>query len=53
MTVDTDQKTQEKFKAAAKIMCQLKQRDHPNKGNDDMAIPDVDEVLHMSSYPIL
>ena len=53
MTVDTDKNPQEKVKAAAKIMCQLKQRDHLNKGNDDMAIPDVEEVLHMSSYPML
>ena len=36
MTVDTDQKHQEKVEAPANIICQLKQRDPINKGHDDI-----------------
>ena len=53
MTVDTDQKYQENFEAAAKILCQLKQIDQLNKGNYDMDILDVEEVAHVSSYHLL
>ena len=53
MTVDTDQKDQEKVESAANMLCQLKQRDHLNKWNYDMAIPYVKEVLCVSSYPLL
>ena len=53
MTVDTDQKYQEKFEAAANMIYQMKQRDQLNKGHGDMPIPDVEEVLNVSSYPLL
>ena len=53
MTVDIDQKYQEKVEAAAKMLCQLKQRYQLNKGHNEMAIPAVEEVLHVSSYPLL
>ena len=53
MTVDTGQKYQEKFEAASKMLCQLKQIDRLNKWNDYMDIPAVEEVLHVSSYPLL
>ena len=53
MTVDNDQKYQEKFEAAAKMLFQLKQIDHLNKVHGDMAIPSVEKVLHVSSYPLL
>ena len=53
MTVDTDQKYQEKVEAAANIIFQLKQRDHPNKGHGEMDIPGVEEVTRVSSYPLL
>ena len=33
-TVDIDQQYQEKVEAAANMLCQLKQRDQPNKGHD-------------------
>ena len=53
MTVDIDQKYQEKFEASANMICQLKQIYHINKMNKYMAIPDVEEVSHVSSYPLL
>ena len=53
MTVDTDQKYQEKVEAAANMICQPKQRYHLNKRNKKMAIPDVEECFHVSSYPML
>ena len=53
MTVDTDQKYQEKVEAAANILCQPKQIYHINKGHDEVAIPSVEEFYHVSSYPLL
>ena len=53
MTVDTDQKYQENVEASANIIFQLKQRDHINKGNENMAMSAVEEVFHVSSYPLL
>ena len=53
MTVDTDQKYQENFKAADNVPCRLKQRDPLDKGHDEMAIPAVAGVSHVSSYPLL
>ena len=35
------------------MLCQLKQIDQLNKGRDQMAITAVEEVLHMSSYPLI
>ena len=35
------------------MLFQLKQRDKVNIGHVDMAIPAVEEVLHMSIYPLL
>ena len=45
MTVDTDKKYQENFEAAAKMICQLKQIYHHNKGHDEMDTPDMEEVF--------
>ena len=53
MTVDTDQKYQEKVEAAANIIFQLKQIYQLKKGHYDMDIPSVEEVLNVSSYPML
>ena len=53
MTLDTYQKYQEKVEAAANMLIQLKQIDHLNKGHDKMDIPSVEEVPHVSSYPLL
>ena len=53
MTVDTDQKYQENVEAASNMLCQLKQIYQLNKGHEEMAIPDLEEVLHVSSYPLL
>ena len=53
INVDTDQKYQEKVEVDANIICQLKQRYQLNKGHDDMAIPDAEDFLHISSYPLL
>ena len=53
ITVDTDQKYQEEVGAAAKILCQLKQRYQLNKGHAYIAIPYVEEVLHVSSQPLI
>ena len=53
MTVDTNQQYQEKVESAANMLCQLKQRDQPNKGHDEMSIPAVEEVVRVSSYPLL
>ena len=33
--------------------CQLKQRDQLNKGHEMMDTPALEEVLHVSSYPLL
>ena len=52
-TVDIDQQYQEKVEAAANMLCQMKQRDHTNKGHDEMDIPAVEEVLNVSSYPLI
>ena len=49
MTVDTDKKYEEKVEAAAKMLCQLKQIYHLNKGHDEMDIPEAKEVFHVSS----
>ena len=61
MTVEIYQQYQETVEAAANIICQLKQRDDQmdiyiiifrlKKGNDNLAIPAVYEVSHVSSYP--
>ena len=53
MTVDRDQKHQEIFKAAAIMLCQLKQRYKLNKRHDKMDRPAPIEVLHVSIYPML
>ena len=53
MTVDTDQKYQEKFEADYNMLFQMKQMDNLNKGHDNMYIPAVEEVPHVSSYPLL
>ena len=53
MNVDTDQKYQEKLEAAANRLCQTKQRDQINKGHRNVDIPSVEEVLHVSSFPLL
>ena len=53
MTVDTDQKHQERFEASTNTLYQLKQRDQPNKGHGDMDISDVEVVFHVSIYPLL
>ena len=53
MTVDTDQKHQEKIEAASNMICQLKQIYQLNKGHAKMYILSVEEVLHVSSYPML
>ena len=42
MTVNTDQKYQEKGEAAGNILYQMKQRDQLNKGYDKVPISDVD-----------
>ena len=41
MTVDTDQKHQESFEAAANMLCQMKQRYELNKGHGKMDISDM------------
>ena len=48
MALDTDQKYQLKVEAAANMICRLKQIDKVNKKHEDMAIPYVEEVLHVS-----
>ena len=53
MTVDTDQKYQEKVEASSNMNCQLKQRYQINKGHDNMYIPDVEEFSRVSSYSLL
>ena len=53
MTVDTDQKYPKNVEADANMLLLMKQRDQFNKGHDDMAIPDVEEVSHVSIYPLL
>ena len=53
ITVDTDQKYQENVEADANMLLLLKQRDHINKGHADMDIPAVEEVSHVSIYPLL
>ena len=53
MTLDTYQKYQEKVEAAANMLIQQKQIDRLNKGHDKMDIPSVEEVSHVSSYPLL
>ena len=53
MTVDTDQKYQEKVEAAANMLCRLKQIYQLNKVHDYMAIPEVEEVSHVSRCPLL
>ena len=53
MTVNTDQKYQETVEAAANMLFQLKQMDQLNIGHNNMAIPDVEEVSHVSGYPLL
>ena len=45
MTVDPDQKYQEKVEAAANVLCQMIQRDQLNKGHGNITIPDVEEVF--------
>ena len=34
------------------MLCQMKQRDQLNKGHYKMAIPDAEEVFHVSIYPL-
>ena len=53
MTVDTDQKYQEIFEASSKMICQMKQRYHLNRGHDEMYKPYEEKFLHLSSYPLL
>ena len=53
MTVDTDQKYQEKVEAAAKMICKLKQIYQLDIDHAEMAIPYLEEVLHVYSYPLL
>ena len=53
MTVDTDQNQQGEVEASANMLCQLKQRVRLNKGHEETDIPYVEEVLHVSSYPML
>ena len=53
VTVDTDQKYQEKVESASNMLCQLKQRDRINTGHDEMAIPDLEGVFHVYSYPLI
>ena len=52
-TVDTDQKYQEKVEASTNMLCKLKKIDHLNRFHNNMDVPDVEEVLHVSSYPLL
>ena len=35
------------------MICQLKQRDNTNKGNDYMDVPSVEEVSRMTIYPLI
>ena len=63
MTVDTAQQYQETVEADSNILCQLKQIYNwlsiaviicqINKGRENMAIPSVEEVANVSSYPLL
>ena len=53
MTVDTDQKYQGKVETADNMLCKLKQIYQLNKWNDDMVIPDVEEVSYVYSYPLI
>ena len=53
MTVDIDQKYQKKVEAAANMIFHMKQRYHINKGHEEMDIPALEEVLHVSRYPLL
>ena len=53
MTIDTDQQYQEKVEADANMLLLMKQRDQFNKGNNNMAIPDVEEVPNVPIYPLL
>ena len=53
MAVDAHQKYQEKVEAYENIICQLKQTDQLNKGHKEMAIPAVEEVSHVSRYPLI
>ena len=53
MTVDTYQKYQENVEAASNMLCQMKQRYQIVKGGDEIAIPSMEEVLHVSIYPLL
>ena len=53
VTVDTDQKYQGKVETADNMLCKLKQIYQLNKWNDDMVIPDVEEVSYVSSYPLI
>ena len=63
MTVDNNQQYQETVETADNMLCRLKQRDdwmaidiilfRINKWHDELAIPDVEEFTHVSSYPLL
>ena len=63
MTVETYQQYQETVEAAVNMLCQLKQRTDQlaidiilcqlNKWYDEMDIPYVEEVAHVSRYPLL
>ena len=54
MTVDTDQKYQEKVEESANMLCQLKIYIYQlNKGRGKMARPAVEEVSYASSYHLL
>ena len=52
MTVDTYQKYQEKVEANANILCQIRKKDELNKGHAKMDVPTMEEVSHVSSYPL-
>ena len=53
MTVDIDQKHQEKVEATASMLCQLKQIYQLNKVHENMNIPFVEEFFHVSSYHMI
>ena len=53
MTVDIEQKYQEQVQADDSMICLLKQIYQLNKGHDEMAIPAMEEVYHVSSYTLI
>ena len=53
MTVDTYLKHKKNVEADVSMICQMKFIYHMNKGYDEIAIPSMKEVLHVSIYPLL